>query len=67
MKKVRINKKYDVWYYEKIKLNELEFPIYHFWNENKSECYSVCLYSQILECIKEPTKEARERYIKIYG
>ena len=67
MKKVRVNKKYGVWYYEKETAYDLEFPIYHFWNEEKTEYYSTCIYSQILECIKEGTKEKREEYIKIYG
>lgn len=67
MKKVRLNKEYGVWFYNKIEERELEFPVYEFWNENKSEQYSVCKYSQMLECIKEPTKEAREEYIRIYG
>ena len=67
MKKVRVNEKYGVWYYEKETSYDLEFPIYHFWNEEKTECYTVCRYSQILECIKEGTKEAREKYIEIYG
>lgn len=67
MKKVRVNKNYGVWYYKKETSHDLEFPIYEFWNEEKTECYSVCVYSQILECIKQDTKEAREKYIKIYG
>ena len=67
MKKVRVNEKYGVWYYNKIEESELEFAVYEFWNEDKSECYSVAMYSQILECIKEGTREAREKYIEIYG
>lgn len=67
MNKVRINEKYGVWFYNKIEESELEFPIYEFWNEDRSEEYSVCKYSQMLECIKEPTKELREEYIRIYG
>lgn len=67
MKKVRVNKKYGIWYYEKETADDLEFPVYRFWNEEKTESYSVCVYSQILECIKEGTKEKREEYIKIYG
>ena len=67
MKRVRVNKKYGIWYYEKQTSYDLEFPIYEFWNEEKTEYYVVSLYSQILECIREGTKEARERYIEIYG
>lgn len=67
MKKVRVNEKYGVWFYNKIEERELEFPVYEFCNEDKSEQYSVCKYSQMLECIKEGTKEAREKYIQIYG
>ena len=67
MKKVRVNEKYGVWFYNKIQESELEFAVYKFWNEDKSEQYSVCVFSQILECIKQPTKEAREEYIKVYG
>lgn len=67
MKKVRISKKYGVWFYKKIQERELEFAVYEFWNEEGSEKYSVCKYSQMLECIKEPTKELREKYIRIYG
>lgn len=67
MKKVRVNIKYGEWFWEKENPNhDLVFPIYHFWN-NDGEYYTVVLYHQILECIKEPTKEAREKYIKIYG
>lgn len=36
MKKVRVNKKYGVWYYEKETSYDLEFSIYHFWNEEKT-------------------------------
>ncbi len=64
---MKINKKTDIWYWKKIKENELEFPIYEFWNQDKSEYYSICIFSQMLDCIEEPTKEAREKYIKIYG
>lgn len=67
MKKVKVNKKYGVQFYNKIEERELEFPIYEFWKEDKSESYTVCVYRQILECIKRPTKEEREEYIKIYG
>lgn len=67
MKKVRVNKKYGIWHYEKEISYDVEFPIYSFWNEDKTEKYTVCIYSQMLECIKEPTKEAREKFIKIYG
>lgn len=56
-----------MWFYNKIQERELEFAVYEFWNEDKSEQYSVCVFSQILECIKQPTKEAREEYIRIYG
>ena len=56
-------RKYDVWYWEKIKGNELGLHI-KFWNEDKSECYSVCTLSQMLDCLKKPTKEAREKFIK---
>lgn len=66
-KKVRVNKKYGGWYYEKETAYDLEFPCYSFWNEEKTECYVVWLYHQILECIKQDTKEAREEYIRIYG
>lgn len=66
VKKVRINKKYGEWYYKKEISYDVEFPIYHFWNNN-GECYTVAVYSQMLECCKEPTKEAREQYIRIYG
>lgn len=65
MKKIRVNKKYGEWFYEKETSYDLEFPIYHFWNNE--ECYTVASYFQMLECIKEPTKEAREKYIQIYG
>lgn len=67
MKKVRVNKKYGIWYYEKQTSYDLEFPIYEFWNKEKTEYYVVSLYSQVLECIREGTKEAREKYIEIYG
>ena len=67
MKKVRINKKYGEWFYKKELSYDLDFPIYVFWNKENTEQYSVCKYSQIIECIKEETKENRERYIKIYG
>ena len=66
-KKVRVNKKYGTWYYEKEVSHDLEFSIYHFWNEEGTEGYTVCMYSQILECIKEGSKEKREEYIKVYG
>lgn len=67
MKRVRVNKKYGIWYYEKQTSYDLEFPIYEFWNKEKTEYYVVSLYSQVLECIREGTKEKREEYIKIYG
>ena len=67
MKKVRVNKKYGIWYYEKEEPNyDLEFSLYTFWNEIKKECYCVASYRQMLECIKEPTKELREKYIDTY-
>lgn len=55
-------RKYDVWYWEKIKVDKLD--IYKFWNEDKSECYSVFSLSQMLECWEKPTKEARKKYIR---
>lgn len=66
MKKVRINKKYGEWFYEKETSYDIEFPIYHFWN-NEGEEYTTATYHQMLECVKESTKEEREKYIKIYG
>ena len=67
MKRVRVNKTYGEWFYEKEKSYDLEYPIYHFWNKEKTEYYSVCAYHQMLECIKEPTKKDREKYIQVYG
>jgi len=67
MKKVRVNKKYGEWYYEKETSYDLEFPIYHLWNADKTEEYTLCVFNQIKELIKEPTKELREKYIQIYG
>ena len=66
MKKLRVNKQYGNWYYNKIREADLEFPIYEFWNEDKTECYIVALYSQMLEVVKESSKELREEYIKFY-
>ncbi len=62
MKKVRINKKYDVWYWEKIKLDKLD--VYKFWNEDKSECYFTFTLSHMLNCFELSTKEARKKYIR---
>lgn len=67
MKKVKVAKKYGEWFYEKETSHDLEFPIYHVYNEDKSEKYTVCIYHQILELVKEPTKQDREKYIQIYG
>lgn len=66
MKKVRVNKQYGEWFYEKETGYDLEQPIYHFHNKDKSECYTVWLYHQMFECIKQPTKEAREQYLITY-
>ena len=67
MKKVRISKEYGVWYYNKIVENDMEFAIYEFWNEEGTEGYTVCMFKQINECIKQGSKEAREEYIKLFG
>ena len=55
-------RKYDVWYWEKIKVDKLD--IYKFWNEDKSECYFAFTLSHMLNCWELPTKEAREKYIR---
>lgn len=66
MKKVRISKKYGMWFYKKEQDYDMEFPIYMVWNDN-GECYRLGSYDDMITCIKEPTKEKRESYERIYG
>lgn len=67
MKKVRINKKYGNWYYEKKKDCDMEFNVYNVVSEDGKESYTLGYYRDMIACIKEPTKELREKYERIYG
>lgn len=66
MKKVKISKEYGTWFYEKEQDEDMEFAVYKFWNET-GECYILGTYRAMIDCIKEPTKEARELFERIYG
>ena len=55
-------KKSDHFIWEKIKVNEFNFLVYKFYNEDKSECYYVYTLSQMLDCLEKSTKEEREKY-----
>lgn len=67
MKKVRINKKYGAWFYEKARDYDMEFCVYVVKSEDGKETYTLGNYADMIACIKEPTKELRERYERIYG
>lgn len=66
MKKVKIAKEFGTWFYEKEKDEEMEFYIYKVWNE-AGEVYRLGTYRSMIDCIKEPTKEKRELFVRIYG
>lgn len=67
MKKLRVNKKYGEWYYEKEFEPDMRFPIYCVTNKEKTECYRLGFYQDVLSLVKEPTKELRKEYERIYG
>lgn len=45
----------------------MRFPIYCVTNKEKTECYRLGFYQDVLALVKEPTKELREEYERIYG
>ena len=67
MKKVRVNKKYGNWFYEKVRDYDMEFCVYVVESEDGKETYTLGSYADMVACIKEPTKELREKCERIYG
>lgn len=67
MKKLRVNKKYGVWYYEKIKDIGMGWYMYSVQSEDGKEHYILGSYSDMVACIKESTKEDRKKFERMYG
>ena len=66
-KKLRVNKKYGIWYYTKYKDTDMELYVYEVTKDDKTESYTLGNYQDVISCVKEPTKELREKYERIYG
>lgn len=65
MKKLRVNKKYGEWYYDTYKDYNMEFSVYEV--TNGKESYKLESYADVMALVKEPTKENREKFERIYG